>query len=178
MRNLIGLGLLVFWGFSSSCLIVVEDNSAGKPGETIAVNPEVPDTLLACSKVFQPNRIFTELVPSFSAKDIVAVEKCGFTHRPSISFYSELLTSDENPIPALMSELREREDKHWIERVVFLTKAVIERGKFDPDVATDRDLIRREVLLAFNRLPEGEVRERVRGLKDGIDMYFLTLEQP
>lgn len=135
---------------------------------TINETPEV------CKRVFRTDKINWDLPKTLSINDLITVEKCGFARHPGISFYSEIIDSEEYPIPSLLTELRRADDDHWRAYVIYLIKAMIENERFHSEVMRDRELIMQEIDLAFNiTRKESGAYERIHDLRDGIEIYFL-----
>ena len=129
----------------------------------------------ACRKVFQPARIDFELGKTFPIQDLVALEKCGFEYHPDISFYAEIISSREYPVPSLLNELRTSEDDYWTAHLIYLTRKVVESERFQSEVMRDRNLLIAEADNALNKIRHaGEVRERARNERDGIELYFVN----
>lgn len=141
--------------------------ACGPISHTTAKTPEV------CKKVFQPNRIASELPPDLSMEDVIAVEKCGFQYHPHVSFSERIVFGHEYPIRALLNELGRIDDDWWSVYLVQLIKDVMEKDKFHAEVMRDRKLIMKDVCLAFDHVIRERPREEMQGLRDGIEIYYM-----
>lgn len=126
-----------------------------------------------CRRVLRPEMVKHELPENISIDELVILEKCGFEYRPNISFYREIVSSREYPLPSLLKELRQSANDYWTAHLVYLIKAAIESERFHSEVMRDREMINNEVDIALNRVQHIKVREDVRNDRDGIVIYFL-----
>ena len=141
-------------------------------GLFVACDAQTSDEPEACTKVFGGDKLNTDTARTFSVRDLITVEKCGFGYHPSISFYPEIMESAEYQVPVLLDELRIAEDEHWRAHLIYLIKAVIGKGKFKHFVERDASPIMRQVDDAFGKArKESSAYEKIHDLRDGI--YFL-----
>jgi hypothetical protein len=160
MRDLIlRVFAIVICYLSSSC------------GPISELSHETPEP---CKKVFQPDKIDFAAAKDFSIKDLIEVEKCGFQYHPNISFYGEIISSREYPMPSLLKELSRSDNGYWTAHLVYLIKEVIESEKFHFEVMRDRTAITEQVEESQTTVSKSSTAyEDIQNLNDGIKIYYL-----
>jgi len=107
-----------------------------------------------------------------SVEDVVKLEKCGFSYHPHISFYGEITSHKNNPIPPLLKELEASTDEYWMRHLVYLIKETVERDRFAEDVKREHSRIIGTIDQAQGKIKKQELVDQVRSYGDAIKMHL------